>query len=136
SISEQRSCCMAGRGRCGSTSKVAGILLTDQWKGRPMNRLLNARRLQLLVRFTPVAGDIMTPNPVSIDHFAKVQQGAVVLSERGLSAVPVINEAGSPVGDVSRTDIVRAAGGDFGTARCALSCEDCGSSAIVPRDIH
>lgn len=101
-----------------------------------MNRLLNAHKLRRLVRFAPVAGDIMTPNPVSIDHFAKVQQGAVVLSERGISAVPVINEAGRPVGVVSRTDIVRAAGGEFGTARCALSCEDCGSSAIVPRDVH
>lgn len=98
-----------------------------------MNRLLSVRKIQRLVRFARVAEDIMTPNPVSIDHTAKVQQAAVVLSERAISAVPVINEAGRPVGVVSRTDIVRVAGGELGTARCALSCDDCGRSAIVPR---
>jgi CBS domain-containing protein len=101
-----------------------------------MNRLLNARQIQRLVRFARVAGDIMTPNPVSIDHTAKVQQAAIALSERGISAVPVINEAGRPVGVVSRTDIVRVAGGAAGVDSCALMCADCGSMAIVPRGIR
>jgi CBS domain-containing protein len=85
------------------------------------------------VRCARVAEDIMTPNPVSIDHTAKVQQAAAVLSERAISAAPVINEAGRPVGVVSRTDIVRIAGGELGTARCALSCDDCGSFSSLRR---
>lgn len=101
-----------------------------------MNRLLSARKMQRLVRFARVAEDIMTPNPVSIDHTAKVRQAAVVLSEQAISAVPVINEAGRPVGVVSRADIVRVVGGELGTARCALSCESCDNSTIMPQGIR
>lgn len=69
-----------------------------------MNNLLNARKTQRPVRFAHVAQNIMAPNPGSIDHTAKVQQAAAVLSDRSISAVPVINEAGRPVGVISRTD--------------------------------
>lgn len=101
-----------------------------------MNRLWNARKIQRLVRCAHAAEDIMTSNPVSIGHAAKVQQAAAVLSEKAISAAPVINDAGRPVGVVSRTDIVRVAGGEFGAAHCALSCDDCGSTAIVPGDVR
>jgi len=83
-----------------------------------------------------VAEDIMTPNPVSIEQTAKVRHAASVLSERSISAVPVINGAGRPVGVISRSDIVRVAGGESNAACCPLSCEHCNNSTIVPRGIR
>ena len=53
------------------------------------------------------AQDLMTPNPVSISEHASILDAASVLSNREYSALAVINDAGRPVGVVSRTDIVR-----------------------------
>src|ERR671938_539119 len=53
------------------------------------------------------AADLMTPNPVSIRHSATVPEAAAFLAARGISAAPVIDETGRPVGVVSRTDIIR-----------------------------
>jgi CBS domain-containing protein len=49
---------------------------------------------------------MMTPNPVSIDQDAGVEEAASFLLDRGFSACPVIDEAGRPVGVLSRADIV------------------------------
>lgn len=51
------------------------------------------------------AADLMTPNPVSISQNATVKEAAAFLANRGFSAAPVIDEAGRPVGVVSRTDV-------------------------------
>lgn len=53
------------------------------------------------------AEDLMTPNPVSISEHALVREAAAVLTDREIGAVTVINDAGRPVGVLSRTDIVR-----------------------------
>lgn len=98
-----------------------------------MNRLMKARNIERHVRTTQVAKDIMTPNPVSVGQDTTVQQVAAVLRQRAISALPVINEAGRPVGVVSQTDIVRAAGGAPVTAPRALSCDDGSSRAIASR---
>jgi CBS domain-containing protein len=52
------------------------------------------------------AGELMTPNPVSIRQSSTVAEAAAFLSGRGISAAPVIDDAGRPVGVVSRTDIL------------------------------
>jgi CBS domain-containing protein len=52
------------------------------------------------------AADLMTPNPTSIHHSATVSEAAAFLASRGVSAAPVIDEAGRPVGVVSSTDIL------------------------------
>lgn len=52
------------------------------------------------------AADLMTPNPVSIRADATVQEIVKLFTEKGISAAPVIDAAGRPVGVVSRTDIV------------------------------
>ncbi len=52
------------------------------------------------------AADLMTPNPMSIRHSATVSEAATFLAARGISAAPVIDEAGRPVGVVSSTDIL------------------------------
>jgi len=60
-----------------------------------------------LSRAPLTARNIMTHNPVSINERATLQEAAAFLSDRGISAAPVINDAGRPVGVLSRTDIIR-----------------------------
>jgi CBS domain-containing protein len=54
-----------------------------------------------------MAEDVMTPNPVSVRDELTVHEAVVFLTERKISAAPVINEAGRPVGVVSEADILR-----------------------------
>jgi CBS domain-containing protein len=63
----------------------------------------HARRL-ILDEMT--AADLMSPNPVSIREEASVQEAIAMLTDRGYSAAPVIDEAGRPVGVLSRADIL------------------------------
>lgn len=57
-------------------------------------------------RLPRTAGDLMTPNPVSIEASAPLAEVLAFLIDTGYSAAPVIDDAGRPVGVVSRTDIV------------------------------
>jgi CBS domain-containing protein len=59
-----------------------------------------------LVLRAETAAELMTPNPVSVSNEAHVSEAVVLLTERGFSAAPVIDEAGRPVGVVSRTDLL------------------------------
>ena len=52
------------------------------------------------------AADLMTPNPVSIRDDAALRDAVVMLTEKGFSAAPVIDNAGRPVGVLSRSDIL------------------------------
>lgn len=52
------------------------------------------------------AADLMTPNPVSIRDTATIQEAVLMLTEKSFSAAPVIDQAGRPVGVVSRADII------------------------------
>jgi CBS domain-containing protein len=52
------------------------------------------------------AADLMSENPVSIRAEASVMEAVALLTDRGFSAAPVIDEAGRPVGVVSRADIL------------------------------
>ena len=61
------------------------------------------------------AKELMTSNPVSISEHAAIIYAASVLSTREFSALAVINDAGRPVGVVSRTDIVRREAKPSGT---------------------
>ncbi len=54
------------------------------------------------------ASDLMTANPVSVRHGITVREAAAVLAERGISAAPVVNDAGRAVGVLSRSDILLA----------------------------
>jgi len=54
---------------------------------------------------TPIR-EVMTHNPVSIAADATLEQAVAFLVDSGFSAAPVIDEAGRPVGVISRTDVV------------------------------
>jgi CBS domain-containing protein len=51
--------------------------------------------------------ELMTDNPLSIPSGATALEAVQLLTERRFSAAPVINEAGHPVGVVSRTDLIK-----------------------------
>ncbi len=52
------------------------------------------------------AADLMTPSPMSIRAEATVPEAIAILTEKGFSAAPVIDESGRPIGVVSRADIL------------------------------
>jgi CBS domain-containing protein len=52
------------------------------------------------------AKDLMTANPVSLYQGASIQEAIVLLTDRGFGAAPVIDDAGRPVGVLSRGDIL------------------------------
>ena len=68
-----------------------------------MNTTPTAKRLNLT---HATAENLMTPNPVSIDQDAPVAEAIALLAERECGAAPVIDEAGHPVGVISRTDVL------------------------------
>lgn len=64
-----------------------------------------------MTRSANTARGLMTDNPVSINEHATLQDAAAFLTTRNISAAPVINDAGRPVGVLSRTDIIRFSSG-------------------------
>jgi predicted transcriptional regulator len=52
------------------------------------------------------ARDLMTGGLVSVRGSATLDEAIRLMTERGLSAVPVINQAGRPCGVLSRTDVL------------------------------
>jgi CBS-domain-containing membrane protein len=52
------------------------------------------------------AAELMSPNPMSIQAEATVAEAVAVLTDRGYCAAPVIDEAGRPVGVLSRADLL------------------------------
>lgn len=53
------------------------------------------------------AAELMTKNPVSLPQDATIVEAAAFLIEKEISAAPVIDDAGRPVGVLSHTDLVR-----------------------------
>jgi CBS domain-containing protein len=52
------------------------------------------------------ATDLMMSNPVSIRAAASVREAVEMLTDRGIDAAPVIDEAGHPLGVLSRSDLL------------------------------
>src|SRR5258708_19588889 len=56
------------------------------------------RSLIRLVLDAETAADLMTPNPVSIQRNATLPDAAALLTEKNVSAVPVLDDEGRPIG--------------------------------------
>src|SRR5258708_6792863 len=65
--------------------------------------IATAKRLSLS---QATAEELMSPNPVSLYQGASIQEAIVLLTDRGFGAAPVIDDAGRPVGVLSRGDIL------------------------------
>jgi CBS domain-containing protein len=59
-----------------------------------------------LVLHARTAADLMTPNPQSLEQDVTLHEAIAWLVDRGISGAPVIDEAGRPVGVLSRSDVL------------------------------
>jgi CBS domain-containing protein len=59
-----------------------------------------------LTLMAATAADLMSPSPVSLDADATIREALALFTDRGFGAAPVIDNAGRPVGVLSRTDIL------------------------------
>jgi CBS domain-containing protein len=71
-----------------------------------MNNTLHIETEPRLVLAAETAADLMTPNPLSVRDVATVRDAVRLLVDKGISAAPVIDNAGRPVGVLSRTDVL------------------------------
>lgn len=78
------------------------------------------------------AKELMTPNVVSISVTATLEAAVSLLMDKRLSAVPVVDEAGAPVGVLSRTDIVAH---DFQQYQHLHQTAESGDKEVVPSKI-
>jgi CBS domain-containing protein len=52
------------------------------------------------------AADLMMPDPVSLRADASIKEAIALLIDRGFSGAPVIDDAGRPIGVLTRSDIL------------------------------
>ncbi len=71
-----------------------------------MNTLTANRLERPLVLSASIATDLMITNPISIRADASVPEASKILTDKGIAAAPVIDEAGRPIGVVSRSDLL------------------------------
>lgn len=71
-----------------------------------MNTSTMERLDKPLVLRALTAADLMKTNPISIRVNAGVVEASKLLTDRGITAAPVIDEAGRPIGVVSRSDLL------------------------------
>jgi CBS domain-containing protein len=77
-------------------------------------RTEKSNRLALKAR---TAAELMTEEVVSVAEAAPLREAIGLLVDRGFSGAPVVNEAGRPVGVVSRSDIIVHDRNSFAYAR-------------------
>jgi CBS domain-containing protein len=65
-----------------------------------------ARARPRLTLMAETAAEMMSPNPISVRADVTVAEASALLTDRGFGAAPVIDEAGHPVGVISRSDIL------------------------------
>jgi CBS domain-containing protein len=84
-----------------------------------------------LILCAETARELMTGNPLSMRADATIHDAIALLADKGISAAPVIDEAGQPIGVVSRTDILLHEREQFHRARAGTAHE----SAVQVQDI-
>jgi CBS domain-containing protein len=52
------------------------------------------------------ASDVMVPNPISLRAEASIAEAMRLFTEKGITAAPVIDESGRPIGVISRSDLL------------------------------
>lgn len=57
--------------------------------------------------YARTVGEIMTANPVSVAETASLAEAAGILDNRKITGLPVVDEAGTLVGVLSQTDLIR-----------------------------
>jgi CBS domain-containing protein len=77
-------------------------------KGRSsaMNRAVISRTESALRLRAETAEDLMVPNPISLRAEAGAAEAMSLFTEKGITAAPVIDEGGRPIGVLSRGDLL------------------------------
>jgi len=70
-----------------------------------MTRLATLREAPLTLR-AYTASDLMMGNPISIRASASVAEAMMLFTEKRIAAAPVIDDAGRPIGVISRSDLL------------------------------
>jgi CBS domain-containing protein len=70
-----------------------------------MNTTVEAGRSRLTLTLQ-TAKELMTPEPITVRAGGTVKQAIAMMVDRGVSALPVVDDDGRPVGVLSQTDIV------------------------------
>src|SRR5262245_45799710 len=86
--------------------RAAAVIIRRYLKGPAMKKSRMAAVSPRLVLRGDTAAELMTPNPVSLAAAASVKEAAAFLTDHHFSAAPVIDNAGRPIGVLSRSDIV------------------------------
>ncbi len=86
--------------------------------------------LERLAATGKLAGDVMTPAPVTVRASARLPEVADAMARRHLKRLPVVGEDGKLAGMVSRRDLLRAAAGGF--AESASAPREIGLSGDAP----
>ncbi len=71
-----------------------------------MNATASTRIGRPIVLHALTAADLMMPNPISIRAEAEIEEAIALFTEKGIAAAPVTDEAGRPIGVVSRSDLL------------------------------
>jgi len=71
-----------------------------------MNATLQRRAGSPLMLDARTAADLMAPNPISLRAEAGITEAIGLFADKGIAAAPVIDEAGRPIGVVSRSDLL------------------------------
>jgi len=71
-----------------------------------MNATLELKKERPLMLRAQTARDVMVPNLISLRAEAAVTDAIALFTEKGIAAAPVIDEAGRPIGVVSRSDLI------------------------------
>jgi CBS domain-containing protein len=70
-----------------------------------MDTMVENRSHRLVLNLR-TAAELMTPQPITVRANATVKQAIGVMVDSGVSALPVVDDDGRPVGVLSQTDIV------------------------------
>jgi len=71
-----------------------------------MNVAKTRKLLPALTLQAETAEELMVPNPISLRAEADVAEATMLFTEKGITAAPVIDEAGRPIGVISRSDLL------------------------------
>jgi CBS-domain-containing membrane protein len=87
------------------------IVLRELTRKRSQERRIAMTRATIptpavLVLKAQTAEELMTANPISLRADASIPEALALMTDRGFTAAPVIDEAGRPIGVLSRTDVL------------------------------
>jgi CBS domain-containing protein len=96
---------------------------------------LNSPPLPRLILAADTAEELMVSNPISIEASLTVPEAVELMTLRGLSAAPVIDEAGRPVGVLTQSDLLIHRREEGQHARSADQAGGTGRPVPLVRDI-